>query len=46
VNESWIEGVRSNGDRFAAERKSTPGVLLRLVPDNPRVWDQSEILPT
>lgn len=32
------------GRRFAAER-SVPGVLLRLVPDNPRVWDLSAILP-
>jgi PPOX class probable F420-dependent enzyme len=35
----------SDGRRFAAERKSKPGVLLRLVPDNPRVWDLSGILP-
>jgi PPOX class probable F420-dependent enzyme len=35
----------SDGRRFAAERKSKPGVLLRLVPENPRVWDLSEILP-
>jgi PPOX class probable F420-dependent enzyme len=33
------------GGRFAAERRSTPGVLLRLVPDSPRVWDLSGILP-
>jgi len=33
------------GRRYIAERKSTPGVLLRLVPDNPRVWDLSAILP-
>jgi len=32
------------GERFAAER-SKPGVLLRLVPDRPRVWDLSGILP-
>jgi hypothetical protein len=28
-----------DGERFAAERRSRPGVLLRLVPDSPRVWD-------
>jgi PPOX class probable F420-dependent enzyme len=33
------------GRRFAAERRSKPGVLLRLVPDRPRVWDLSAILP-
>jgi hypothetical protein len=31
--------------RFAAERRSRPGVLLRLVPESPRVWDLSGILP-
>ena len=36
----------SNGERFADERRSKPGVLLRLVPDKPRVWDLSSILPT
>lgn len=35
-----------DGERFAAERTSKPGVLLRLVPDEPRVWDLSRILPT
>jgi PPOX class probable F420-dependent enzyme len=35
----------SDGTRFAAERESKPGVLLRLVPDDPRVWDLSGILP-
>ena len=35
-----------DGARFAAERESKPGVLLRLVPDDPRVWDLSGILPT
>ena len=35
----------ADGARFAAERSSTPGVLLRLVPDSPRVWDLSGILP-
>jgi hypothetical protein len=34
-----------DGERFAAERRSTPGVLLRLVPDGPRVWDLSGMLP-
>jgi len=32
------------GERFAAER-SKPGVLLRLVADEPREWDLSAILP-
>jgi PPOX class probable F420-dependent enzyme len=32
------------GERFAAER-TKPGVLLRLVPHEPRVWDLSAILP-
>ena len=35
-----------DGARFAAQRSSTPGVLLRLACDSPRVWDLSEILPT
>ena len=34
-----------DGARFAAEREAKPGVLLRLVPDEPRVWDLSGILP-
>jgi PPOX class probable F420-dependent enzyme len=34
-----------DGERFAAERRSKPGVLLRLIPDSPRVWDLSGILP-
>jgi len=34
----------ADGARFAAER-STPGVVLRLVPDAPRVWDLAGILP-
>jgi PPOX class probable F420-dependent enzyme len=33
-----------DGARFAAER-STPGVLVRLVPEDPRVWDLTGILP-
>jgi hypothetical protein len=35
-----------DGERFAAERRSRPGVLLRLVPDSPRVWDLSGVLPS
>jgi PPOX class probable F420-dependent enzyme len=35
----------SDGRRFAEERRSKPGVLLRLVPDDPRVWNLSGILP-
>ena len=35
----------TDGARFATERRSKPGVLLRLAPDNPRVWDLSGILP-
>jgi PPOX class probable F420-dependent enzyme len=31
--------------RFAEERRTTPGVLVRLVPDKLRVWDLSSILP-
>lgn len=34
-----------DGERFAAERRSRPGVLLRLACDSPRVWDLSAILP-
>jgi hypothetical protein len=34
-----------DGERFAAERRSRPGVLLQLVPDSLRVWDLSGILP-
>jgi len=34
-----------DGDRFAAERRSKPGVLLRLAASEPRVWDLSAILP-
>ena len=33
------------GLRFAAERQAKPGVLLRLGPESPRVWDLSAILP-
>ena len=35
----------ADGARFAAERSSKPGVLLRLAADEPRVWDLSGILP-
>ena len=35
-----------DGERFAADRRSRPGVLLRLVADGPRVWDLSGILPS
>jgi PPOX class probable F420-dependent enzyme len=35
----------ADGERFAAERRSRPGVVLRLIPDSPRVWDLSGILP-
>jgi PPOX class probable F420-dependent enzyme len=33
------------GKRFAAERRSKPGVVLRLDVREPRVWDLSAILP-
>jgi PPOX class probable F420-dependent enzyme len=36
----------AEGERFAAARRSRPGVLLRLIPDSPRMWDLSGILPT
>ena len=34
------------GARFAAERRSRPGVLLRLRAEDPRVWDLRSILPS
>jgi hypothetical protein len=34
------------GARFAAERRSKPGVLLRLMVEAPRVWDLRSILPS
>jgi len=34
------------GERFAAARTSTPGVLLQLFPGRPRVWDLGTILPS
>ena len=33
------------GERFAAQRASKPGVLLQLVPEQPRVWDLAGMLP-
>lgn len=36
----------NDGRRFAAARVSKPGVLLRLSPANPRVWDLRAMLPT
>jgi PPOX class probable F420-dependent enzyme len=35
-----------DGERFADTRRAKPGVLLRLVPDDPRVWDLSAMLPS
>jgi PPOX class probable F420-dependent enzyme len=35
----------ADGTRFAAQRSSKPGILLRLACDRPRVWDLSGILP-
>jgi PPOX class probable F420-dependent enzyme len=34
-----------SGKRFAAERRSKPGVLLRLNAPEPRVWNLAAILP-
>jgi hypothetical protein len=31
--------------RFAAQRASKPGVLLRLPAEHPRVWDLTAMLP-
>ncbi len=36
---------REAGERFAAARVTKPGVLLRLVPREPRVWDLAHMLP-
>jgi PPOX class probable F420-dependent enzyme len=33
------------GERFAQARRSKPGVLLRLVPAEPHVWDLEGIIP-
>ena len=35
----------AGGERFAQERRSKPGVLLRLAAGEPRVWDLAAILP-
>jgi uncharacterized protein len=35
----------SEGVRFAEARRGKPGILLRLVPDAPRAWSLSAILP-
>ena len=35
----------SDGALFFAARRTTPGVLIRLVADQPRVWDLSAMLP-
>ena len=37
---------KDRGSRFAADRKSPRGVLLRLRADDPRASDLSAILPT
>ncbi len=34
-----------DGARFAAARSAKPGVVLRLVAEEPRTWDLSAILP-
>jgi PPOX class probable F420-dependent enzyme len=36
---------RHDGERFASERLSKPGVMLRLAASDPRVWDLAAILP-
>ena len=36
---------KQDGERFTADRRSKPGVLLRLAASEPRVWDLSAILP-
>jgi hypothetical protein len=35
----------ARGRQYAELRKSKPGVLVRLVPDEPRVWDLTAMLP-
>jgi PPOX class probable F420-dependent enzyme len=35
-----------DGERFAEARTAKPGVLLRLVPDDPRAWSLADILPS
>jgi PPOX class probable F420-dependent enzyme len=39
----YLGGER--GRQYAELRKSKPGVLFRLAPDEPRVWDLTEMLP-
>jgi len=34
------------GYRFSRERAATPGVVLQLLPERPRIWDLAAILPT
>jgi len=34
------------GRRFAATRKSPRGTLLRLIPQDPRIWDLAAALPS
>ena len=34
------------GARFAEERRTRPGVLLRLRPDTPRTWNLAAMLPS
>jgi PPOX class probable F420-dependent enzyme len=36
---------KDDGDRFASERAATPGVVIRLLPERPRIWDLAAILP-
>src|SRR5919204_1749757 len=35
----------TDGARFAEARRMTPGVLVRIVPREPRAWDLSRVLP-
>jgi PPOX class probable F420-dependent enzyme len=35
----------TRGERFADERASKPGILLRLPPGDARMWDLTAILP-
>jgi PPOX class probable F420-dependent enzyme len=34
----------SDGERFAVQRASKPGVLMRLTPEQPRVWSLAGML--
>ena len=36
---------REAGERFAAARAAKPGVLVQLIPGEPRIWDLAAILP-